>query len=189
MYFISDTHFFHKNIIKYCQRPFADVREMNAELIARWNRMVVDNATTILHVGDVTFHYDQAFAIVNQLNGNKELILGNHDWGPERMERLGFTCRTSRRNETYEFEFHGTHFVVAHRPRDIPTWTEGDTRVRVCGHEHNNAPHFIKWTRGKNDDARAIMCLNISCEYTDYAPIHIDEVVERWNNYMKAHGV
>ena len=185
MFLISDTHFFHTNIIKYADRPFGSVKEMNDALVQRWNEVVGED-DIVLHLGDVSFSRDgRMWKIGQSLKGKKQLVLGNHDWGTETMSNLGFECKTTRRNETYEFEYEGRHFVVAHRPRDIPTWEKGDTRIRICGHEHNNAPHFIKWVRDKSDNARPIMCLNMSCEYTDYAPLHISEVIERYDHYMK----
>lgn len=170
LFIISDTHFFHQNIIKYCQRPFKDVDEMTEQLIINWNKSVGTD-DVVLHLGDVTFNYNRTFEVMKQLNGHKQLILGNHDWGSAKMDRLGFECLTTARNQSYEFEHDGIHYIVAHRSRDIPTWEQGDNRVRLCGHEHNNMPEFIKWVRDKRDDARPIMTLNMSCEWWNYSPM------------------
>ena len=50
VFFVSDTHFFHKNIIKDCDRPFADVDEMNQFMIDRWNEAVGPD-DIVIHVG------------------------------------------------------------------------------------------------------------------------------------------
>jgi calcineurin-like phosphoesterase family protein len=53
----SDTHFSHVNIIRYCDRPFATVDEMNAEMIARWNDTVAP-ADDVWHLGDLALGQD-----------------------------------------------------------------------------------------------------------------------------------
>ena len=45
VYYISDLHFGHANIIKLCNRPFSDVNEMNEALIANWNNKVTNGDT------------------------------------------------------------------------------------------------------------------------------------------------
>jgi calcineurin-like phosphoesterase family protein len=77
--FTSDNHFFHKNIIKYCNRPFVDAEEMNETLITNWNNKVGPN-DTIFHLGDFGFGKpDKLESILKKLNGNIYLIKGNHD--------------------------------------------------------------------------------------------------------------
>lgn len=79
IYFTSDTHFGHDNIIKFCHRPFKDVEEMNSELIRRWNEKVGPD-DTIFHLGDFAFGGSDIWNnILKQLNGHKILIIGNHD--------------------------------------------------------------------------------------------------------------
>ena len=79
IYFISDTHFYHSNIIKYCDRPFKDTNEMNETIINNWNSIVKNN-DTIYHLGDFCLSTnDEIKSIFNKLNGNKILIRGNHD--------------------------------------------------------------------------------------------------------------
>ena len=91
IFIISDTHFGHENIIKYCNRPFKDVKEMDETLIKNWNE-VVSNKDTVLHLGDFGLGNKEYIAsIVNRLNGKKILILGNHDnWSEQTYRDMGF---------------------------------------------------------------------------------------------------
>ena len=79
IYFTSDHHFGHKNIISYCDRPFKDVEEMNVHLIQKWNETVgVDDH--VWYLGDFAFsRRNRIEEILIQLNGHKHLIKGNHD--------------------------------------------------------------------------------------------------------------
>ena len=80
LFLTSDSHFFHSNIIKFCNRPFIDVDEMNQALIDNWNS-VVDVEDTVFHLGDFCFGNAQKWKeIRDQLNGHIILIIGNHDW-------------------------------------------------------------------------------------------------------------
>ena len=79
MYLTSDTHFGHKNIIKYCERPFKDVDHMNAEIVKRFKEVLTDD-DVLLHLGDVVMG-DRAvnLALLKQVPGKKILFPGNHD--------------------------------------------------------------------------------------------------------------
>lgn len=78
-FFTSDTHFYHKNSIEYCNRPFKDVEEMNEGLIANWNSVVGDD-DQIFHLGDFSFAGpEKTEEVVARLKGKKHLIRGNHD--------------------------------------------------------------------------------------------------------------
>jgi len=86
VYFTADTHFHHTNIIKYCFRPFKTSLEMDETMIANWNYVVGPN-DIVFHLGDFVFHksysaqkqMDETSRLLNQLNGKKHLIIGNHD--------------------------------------------------------------------------------------------------------------
>ena len=77
--FTADTHFGHKNIIEYCQKPFRDAEEMNETLIDRWNR-TVDKNDMVFHLGDFGMGGAAEWhRILERLNGRIYLIAGNHD--------------------------------------------------------------------------------------------------------------
>lgn len=79
VFFTSDTHFGHSNIIKYCQRPFNSAEHMDEVLISNWNE-VVSPQDIVFHLGDFCFGSDKEWIkILQRLNGTKYLILGNHD--------------------------------------------------------------------------------------------------------------
>lgn len=79
LWFTADHHFGHANIIRYCQRPFADVEAMNETLIAHWNR-VVQPGDTVYHLGDLFLAPPpEATKLRERLNGSICLIRGNHD--------------------------------------------------------------------------------------------------------------
>lgn len=79
IWFTSDTHFNHANIIKYCNRPFSSIQEMNETIINNWNSVVTKD-DTVYHLGDFAFGKVNEFA--NKLNGKIVLIKGNHDTIP-----------------------------------------------------------------------------------------------------------
>ena len=79
IFFTSDTHYDHANIIKFCDRPFKDVEEMNWKLIKNWNDKVPQDGL-VFHLGDFAWGgYDKWKSIRDQLNGDIVLIKGNHD--------------------------------------------------------------------------------------------------------------
>lgn len=79
MWFTSDLHFGHVNIITYCGRPYADVAEMNEGLIENWNECVTPT-DTVWVLGDVAMgHIADSLPLVQRLHGTKLLVTGNHD--------------------------------------------------------------------------------------------------------------
>lgn len=79
IYFTSDTHFFHSQVINFCKRPFNCVEEMNEQLVQNWNK-TVKPGDLIYILGDVSFgNVQDTNQILSRLNGQKYLIYGNHD--------------------------------------------------------------------------------------------------------------
>lgn len=108
----SDTHYFHRNVIKYCNRPFVSVEEMNQALIDNWNSLVQPD-DLVYHLGDFAFcGIERAKNILSQLNGTKICIRGNHDQSPERMKKMGFSAVY----EKMELEIEGISLILSHFP-------------------------------------------------------------------------
>lgn len=187
----ADTHFGHKNIIDYCGRPFKSVEEMDEEMKRRWNE-IVGPEDTVYHLGDVCMRKSMTPYWGRELNGRKMLILGNHDRSFIFMERAGWQCMTTRKGDEWTFVERDRRFKVAHRPRDLTTWDEADESIVLCGHEHNNAPVFIRWSRQKNDKPRIINALNMCVEHHNFAPVPLRSVIEMYDKYMaevRAHRI
>jgi calcineurin-like phosphoesterase family protein len=80
VFFTSDTHFNHKMIVKFCDRPYETIEEHDEDLIRKWNEKVNDDSI-IFHLGDFGFGpYPHLIDIARRLKGKKILLLGNHDW-------------------------------------------------------------------------------------------------------------
>lgn len=80
IFFTSDTHFGHRNVINFAGRPFSSIEEMDKALIENWNSVVPEDGI-VFHLGDFCFGgITQWRTIRKKLNGKIYLILGNHDF-------------------------------------------------------------------------------------------------------------
>jgi len=81
-YFIADNHFYHSNILKYLDRKFQSVEEMDQHMIEQWNLKVPKDGI-VYHIGDLAFltrnAVEEMAKLVEQLNGQIILVTGNHD--------------------------------------------------------------------------------------------------------------
>ena len=77
IYYIGDTHFGDKRVMKLAARPYPSAEQMDSDIIRKWNARVKDNDTVYV-LGDFAFDDDSA-QIIDKLNGRKILFLGNHD--------------------------------------------------------------------------------------------------------------
>lgn len=138
-YVIGCTHFGHANIIRLANRPFSSVEEMDAALIANWNRTVGPN-DTVYHLGDFAFRGDPAEHYERQLTGRLVKLQGNHDpkgWGADYLT----------------VKMNGTRAVLFHYP--IEEW-DGWWRGAVHFHAHTHKPEFLSAERRGNVGADAV---------------------------------
>ncbi len=156
---ISDMHFGHANIIKYCNRPFKDVDDMNEKMIANWNS-VVQPGQKVWHGGDFG---DLQFA--NRLIGQKRSIIGNHDYKVDKMAGKFKKLAAWKR-----WRIDGICFVLTHFPIHLGTEL-GEIHFNIHGHTHTN---FVELENGQPN----LRYLNVCVEHWNYTPIRLDEIVK-----------
>lgn len=162
-WFIGDWHFGHTNIIGFCDRPFTELNHMNEGLIDLHNAVVKPNDTVYV-LGDVAFgrknlHY------VKRMNGNKRLILGNHDvYGMEEYKEVGFNKIYGMKE--YTDKETGMCFIMTHAPIH-PMQLERRYATNIHGHLHT---HDVKDDRYVN--------VNID-RVGAYVPVNIEEIRRR----------
>lgn len=166
VYFISDTHFSHKNIINFSKtapfRPFATIEEHDRELIRRWNSVVTNN-DTVYHLGDFCFGA-RNIRLAGELNGSKKLVLGNHDMYDIEEYKKYFT----KIYGACQFQ----SLILTHIPVH-----EGQFHrfiMNVHGHLHTDN---IMLPKTKTKDWRYF---NVSCEQINLTPIPYDVIIDEW---------
>lgn len=162
IFFISDLHLDHANIIRYCARPFIDVNEMNRVLVNNWNSTVGPN-DTVYFLGDMSYGRNSHTADYwcKRLNGEITFIRGNHD-------------RIKRQTKYKEIlEYNGIKFVLVHDPKDAHIDWNGWV---IHGDKHNNDLRNYPFI---NNERRTI---NVSAEVIGYRPVSIDDIVANMNH-------
>ena len=102
IFFISDLHLGHNNILKFDKRPFADLQEMYVQLIKNWNSVVGDD-DVVYNLGDLSFGKDElAIWFMNSVKGKIHHVMGNHD-------KMKDILKISRIEQVYEY---GTEIFV-----------------------------------------------------------------------------
>ena len=157
----SDLHFFHKNIIRFSDRPYPDVETMNEHLVANFNELVGPNDISIWG-GDVGFgNNTQVNELVDQCNGYKILVVGNHDFNKRKVRNLNFDeTHMVYLIDTLEVSLLFTHYPMYNIPYPY---------VNVHGHLHvypNPISHHDRH-------------ININCELQEYKPIPLDETIKK----------
>lgn len=141
-FYISDTHFGHARILELSKRPFRSIQEHDEVIVKRWNDVVRPD-DWVYHLGDFALGIDanshRVEALFKQLNGEKFLVIGNHDV-----------------DENGELNMNLARLTWAAKPTHMLTVNDGGQRVQLChfalrtwradwhfyGHSHGNLPAF-----------------------------------------------
>jgi len=173
LFFSSDHHFGHKNIIKFQNRPFKDVQEQDNELVRLWNETVPPDGI-VIYQGDFALKLksEKLKWILESLNYEKMyLIIGNHEkdilkkyWAKKYFEII------SQRIEFYIQDGNKMNVIVAdHFP--LLSWNRKyHGSYHTYGHVHNN--DFI------HPEKRTY---NVCIDVNNYRPISYDDLMLKMN--------
>ncbi|MDR3217270.1 MAG: metallophosphoesterase [Clostridiaceae bacterium] len=183
IFYTADLHFGHENVIKYCNRPFPNIEEMNETLIKNWNSVVTTDDTVYV-VGD--FCYRSAFSmkpVLLRLKGTKHLIMGNHDhvW-IKNIKPEDFFASVSPLTEIVD---DGTTVVLCHYP--MLSWNRAQHgSIHVHGHIHNST------YRDENGNCFSILqdmyAYNAGVDVNGFLPVTLAQLKENKEKFYKEHG-
>ena len=191
--YIADLHLGHINVTKagkdFDKRGFKDLNEMHEAITMKWNNAVT-NADHVYILGDVMWkansqNYDYYKGLLKGLNGNKHLILGNHDnFSMSRYRKLfeeiipykEVVDRLNGENKRvilshYYMPFYNHHYRGA---------------IMLHGHSHNSAESDMerRLTAMLNRQGFPCQIYNVGCmyPYIDYAPRTLQYIVDHYDN-------
>ena len=163
-FFTSDTHFGHQAIIRFSRRPYQTAKEMNEDLVKRWNSRI-SSGDTVYHLGDLGFHSEpeELNPILEQLNGKIIVIQGNHDRDPD-LQSFAY-WRIYEFHDFLERPIDGQHITFCHYP--LMEWDHSFRGSWMLhGHSHNQWPQ-TKYKR-----------LDVGVDGHDMYPWSFDEIRE-----------
>lgn len=175
IFFIADTHFGHKNIIKYCTRPYETVDEMDEDLIEKWNRKV-GKLDTVYIIGDFVWNKNKVPYYAEILNGKKILVTGNHDetWTTKK-DHPNFSCF----EEVTDYKFDSIKdrpVTLCHYPmvewRNCRKDDAPYIGYLIHGHIHNNYSDEYRYM------LRRYNALNAGADVNGFEPVTFEEMVE-----------
>ena len=167
IWFTADTHFGHANIIRYCDRPFGSLEEMDEALIERWNERVA-SGDVVYHLGDVALcSPGRLEEILDRLQGTIYLVTGNHERSARACEeRFGWVrdYHELRVNDEEGPNLGAQLVVLFHYAQRV--WNAAHHGSwQLYGHSHGQLP----------DDPR-LLAIDVGVDCHGYAPIHYREV-------------
>ncbi len=160
-WFTSDLHLGHTNVIKYCNRPFKDVDDMNENIINNFNACVQPQDTVYI-LGDVVLcKGDKINSFLCRLNGHKHLIFGNHDKDIRKEKYKHWFAWTG---DYKEIKVLDQKLILMHYA--MRTWNRQHKGAwQLYGHSHNNLPELP-----------TLMSMDVGIDAHNYSPVSFDEV-------------
>lgn len=181
IFFVSDNHYGHSNIIGFCKRPFENVEEMDKKLIENWNNKVPKDGI-VFHLGDFAWGgYNVWKNFREQLNGDIILIKGNHDIKNLTPQAVGLFKDVTQQ---MRIEIEGRKIWLNHFPLLCYSGTYRDLQgleYNLFGHTHLS--NHLSRNNGKDCER----CFNnlfptqydVGVDFNDFSPISWYEVNEK----------
>jgi len=160
--FISDLHLGHRNMAH--TRGFETADEMNEYIVKQWNSVVNKKDVTYL-LGDVTMERKDGYEILNELNGRKYVVLGNHDRRQDVPALLEYVDCVAGMIDYKKYA------LLTHAPVH-PDELRYRFKVNIHGHVHENTIMTTEWCRHRETDIIVPdpRYKNVSAEVIDYTP-------------------
>lgn len=184
-FYISDLHFSHSNIIKFDNRPFSSVEEMESALIQNWNNVVSD-VDDVYVLGDFCWSAkdEDWIEILNKLNGHIHLISGNHDkQSMSQQLRKKFSSISNYK----EVKDDGRRVILSHYPMPFYRSAYNPDIIHLYGHVHSTLENdFMEHIKGYIDEhdnrgksKHQCQFYNVGCmmPYMNYTPRTLDEII------------
>lgn len=159
-FFSSDYHLSHGNVIKYDNRPFKNIDEMNETIITNHNEIVRDD-DDLYFLGDFCFNFRDAEELMKQFKGNLFFIKGNHDKKDmiKLYQKYGTYLGEQKMIKVNEQEIVLNHYAMR-------VWNKSHHGVwHLYGHSHGSLP----------DDSNSLS-FDVGCMLYDYKPLEFQQV-------------
>lgn len=188
VFFTSDLHLGHENALRFDNRCFANVDEMNAELVKRWNAKVKPGDIVYV-LGDMIWKMqdDQVHKLLNKLNGQIILIKGNHDRFIKNAKTKKMLAGIKDMDDISVELKDGTirRVVLCHyfMPFYVGARYNG---VHLYGHFHNSQEHkdAIEVINLLKNKGYHIEAFNVGCMHWNYEPVTLDEILENADKFV-----
>lgn len=174
VFFTSDLHFGHQNVIRFDNRPFDSVEQMDNELRTRWNNRV-SKQDVVYVLGDISWYgNEKTYDIISSLNGQKHLIKGNHDKLSQRVKSL-FVSVSGYSEITYGNK---QRIVLCHYPIIFYNGQHSGA-THFYGHVHTTAEYGMVKQYIADSIRKGVPCkmFNVGCMIHNYEPATFEEIV------------
>jgi calcineurin-like phosphoesterase family protein len=165
IWFSSDFHLGHKNIIKYSNRPFVHVTEMNETIIDNWNAKV-KNDEVAYFLGDFCFGSEKEVGnYLRRMNGYIKILFGNHDKALRKFADNGvYSEKIEFLDEYKEIKIGDQHITLCHYA------------LRVFNRSHHGAWALYGHSHGTLPDDPHTLSIDVGVDVHNFFPISFEEI-------------